>query len=147
MKPISEVEIVVGICEREDGRILLIQRKDQNPMWDKKWEFPGGKIESDEDRNNAIDREVTEETGLQTINKSFFGMHTHDWSLPEKTLRVHIHCFHCKVQGGEVLHEIDKAYRTAWVSIDEALQYDNLKANNYILKRFVACKNTEHGLK
>ena len=147
MKPIKETDVVVGICEREDGCILLIQRKDKNPIWDKKWEFPGGKIEANEEPEDAVGREVVEETGLQTASKSFFGVHIHDWDLPEETLRVSVHCFHCEVRDGEVVHEKEKAYKTNWVSIEEAFEYDSLKANNDILKRFVACKDTEHGLK
>ena len=43
-KPIKELDIAVGLVMR-DGHLLLLQRKDEREIWDKQWEFPGGKIE------------------------------------------------------------------------------------------------------
>jgi 8-oxo-dGTP diphosphatase len=135
MKPVKDLNIVIGICER-DGKYLLLQRKDSNPMWDKKWEFPGGKIEIGEDSSSAINREILEETGLEVSKSVFFHHHTHDWDLEESILRVHIDCFHCLVGDGEVVAEQDKSYQTRWVTRQEALEMDSLKANNDILNTF-----------
>ncbi|MFA4845556.1 MAG: NUDIX domain-containing protein [Patescibacteria group bacterium] len=136
MKPVKDLLIVVGLCER-DGRILMLQRKDENPMWDKKWEFPGGKIEGGEDPETAIYREVQEETGLTIVRSRFFKLHQHDWDLDQKILRVHIHCFHCVVGEGEPVFETDKAYQSQWFSKEEALTLDSLAANDDILKAFL----------
>lgn len=136
MKPIKEVTIAVAICERE-GTILLIQRKDTNPLWDKQWEFPGGKIEAGESPEDAVKREVLEETGLEVLDASFFHLHQHDWDLEDHFLRVHLHCFHCHVGEGEVLLEEGKAYRHAWPTTLDALSYDSLSANTDILKIFI----------
>ncbi|MBI4592355.1 NUDIX domain-containing protein [Candidatus Uhrbacteria bacterium] len=136
MKPLKEIEIAVAICER-DGKILLIQRRDTNPMWDKQWEFPGGKLEAGETPEAAVRREIGEETGLVILASNFFHLHHHDWELPEKTLRVHLHCFHCKVGEGDVRIEQEKAYQHAWPTFTEALEYDSLSANNDILHVFL----------
>lgn len=137
MKPIKDLNIVVGLCER-DGRILMLQRRDHNPMWDKKWEFPGGKIEAGEEPEAAVQREIQEETGLPIVNSRFFRLHNHDWHLEDKILRVHIHCFHCVVGDGEISHERDKAYQAGWFTKDEALNLDSLAANDDILKAYFA---------
>lgn len=136
MKPIKDLLIVVGICER-DGKILMLQRKDDNPLWDKKWEFPGGKIEVGEEPKHAIHREVQEETGLTILRSRFFRLHDHDWDLEEKILRVHIHCFHCVVGEGEPIFEQDKAYQSGWFSPDDVLSLDSLEANDDILKAYL----------
>ncbi len=136
MKPVKDLAIAVAICER-DGKILMLQRKDDNPLWDKKWEFPGGKIEAGEQPDSAIDREVREETGLPIINSRFFKLHDHDWELEEKILRVHIHCFHCVVGDGEAVVEIDHAYQFGWFSLQDALTLDSLEANDDILKAYL----------
>ncbi len=135
MKPIKDLNIVIGICERDD-RYLLLQRKDPNPLWDKKWEFPGGKIEIGEDPKTAIHREVLEETGLEVKRSRYFHHHSHDWMLEESILRVHIDCFHCLVSDGEVAAEQAKSYQTRWVTRQEVLQMDSLKANNDIFNIF-----------
>jgi len=136
MKPIKEIEIAVAICERNET-ILLIQRRDSNPLWDKQWEFPGGKLEAGETAQDAVHREVQEETGLKILESRFFHLHHHDWDLPEYILRVHLHCFHCRVGEGNVRTEIRSAYQHAWPTLSEALTYDSLSANNDILNIFL----------
>lgn len=141
MTPFKEVKIAVAIATR-DGKILMLQRRDKNPMWDRKWEFPGGKIEGEESADVAIGREVREETGLEVRVQKFVGIHLHDWHLPNKILRVHIHCFHCEVDAGEVVLEERAAYQSCWASPEEALQLDSLAANADILKKFLSeCVN------
>ena len=144
MKPFKEIEIAVAICER-DGKILLIQRRDTNPMWDKQWEFPGGKLEAGESPEAAVRREVGEETGLVVIESKFFLLHHHDWELPERVLRVHLHCFHCVVGEGDVKLEEEKAYQHAWPTPTEALEYDSLSANNDILHFFLDARTSNMG--
>ena len=144
MKPFKEIEIAVAICER-DGKILLIQRRDTNPMWDKQWEFPGGKLEAGESPEAAVRREVGEETGLVVIESKFFLLYHHDWELPERVLRVHLHCFHCVVGEGDVKLEEEKAYQHAWPTPTEALEYDSLSANNDILHFFLDARTSNMG--
>jgi len=134
-KPLREVEIVVGIVERA-GKILLIQRRDACPEFDKKWEFPGGKLEGGETKIDAVRREVMEETGLSIHHESYLGLHVHDWDLPEKIMRVHIHCFHCFAEDGMVRREEEKSYGFDWVTPHEARAYDTLDANADLLKHF-----------
>lgn len=135
-KPKKELDIAVGLIIR-NGSILLLQRKDDLPMWDKKWEFPGGKIEKGESAHDAIRREIAEETGLTVTEASFLGVHHHDWILEDSVLSVHIHCFECSVGEGEVVHEEKSAYGSAWTSPEEALTFDSLEANADILKKFL----------
>jgi 8-oxo-dGTP diphosphatase len=135
MMPIKELDIVVSICERED-RFLLIQRRDNNPLFDKKWEFPGGKFKIGEDPNTAINREIVEEIGIMALQSRFFGIHTHDWHLDDHILRVHIHCFHSLVGEGLTKLEETKAYQHKWVTKRELLKMDILEANKNIVNTF-----------
>ncbi len=147
MKPVQDMKIVVGVCERK-GKYLLLQRKDTNPLWDKKWEFPGGKIDEGELAQDSIVREISEETGLDVHEVKFFHHHVHDWDLPDKILRVHIDCFHCRVGEGVVIHEPQKCYQVKWLSYEEALAMDTLEANADILNTFFheIIQNLDRGL-
>lgn len=58
------IVVSAGILER-DGRLLLAQRK-INGRLPLKWEFPGGKLERGETPEQALERELMEELGVQT---------------------------------------------------------------------------------
>jgi 8-oxo-dGTP diphosphatase len=57
------MQVVAAVIER-DGKILIGQRKSsgRHPL---KWEFPGGKVEPNEDPRAALARELREELGVQ----------------------------------------------------------------------------------
>jgi len=54
---------VGAVVLREDGAVLLVQRA--RPPSVGSWTLPGGKVEENETPEQAIVREVLEETGLQ----------------------------------------------------------------------------------
>ena len=61
-------QVVAGIIAH-DGKVLICQRSKDGPM-PLKWEFPGGKIEPQEDAIAALQRELEEELGISaTIGK------------------------------------------------------------------------------
>lgn len=134
--PMKTVPIAVALAMR-DGKLLLLQRRDENPMWNRKWEFPGGKIENGEDPADAMRRELLEETGLVATTCDFLGTHTHDWDLTERILRVVLHCFRCDLSDGEVLREDRAAFDHAWATPAESLTYDLLEANADLIRKFV----------
>ena len=54
------INVVAAVIQNDDGKILIAQRnlkKSQGGLW----EFPGGKIEPNESREEAIVREIKEE--------------------------------------------------------------------------------------
>ena len=66
-----------------DNEILLIQRK--NPPFQGRWALPGGFVEYGETTENAVLREVKEETGLDTAIISLLGV----YSDPQRDPRGH----------------------------------------------------------
>src|SRR6185312_5372413 len=55
-------QVVAAIIVRQE-KILICQRKEDQAM-PLKWEFPGGKVERDEDLKDALRRELDEELGI-----------------------------------------------------------------------------------
>lgn len=60
------IQVVVGIVINEMGKILIAKRP-KNKTCPGLWEFPGGKIESDEEIFAALQREFNEEIGIKII--------------------------------------------------------------------------------
>lgn len=57
-------QLVVGAVVEHDGRILLLRRPEDDFMGGI-WELPSGKVEPGENLDQALAREIEEETGLQ----------------------------------------------------------------------------------
>ena len=66
-----------------NNRILLVNRKNQ-PYKDN-WALPGGFVEYNETCEDAVKREIFEETGLKTTIKNLFGV----YSDPKRDPRGH----------------------------------------------------------
>ena len=73
----------------EQGRVLLAHRRDID--W---WNLPGGGMELGETVDEAVRREVREETGLEVAVEYLVGV----YSKPQK--REVVLTFHCRVTGG-----------------------------------------------
>lgn len=70
-----------------DTQILLSKRHDASHQGGK-WEFPGGKVESDETVELALVREIHEELGLNVISQQPFIVIEHDYQ--DKQVRLDV---------------------------------------------------------
>ena len=77
-KPIPEIQ--VAVCAVIYKNKLLLMQRPENKMLAGLWEFPGGKIESGELAENAVIREIKEETNLSIKNVEYIGEVKHQYS-------------------------------------------------------------------
>ena len=54
----------VAVIRRNDGRILLLKRREDEKVYPGFYTFPGGKVEGNETISQALVKEVKEEAGL-----------------------------------------------------------------------------------
>ena len=54
----------IACIDYRDGKIFIAKRQNKGDMGNR-WEFPGGKIDGDEDYETAIKREMKEEFGVE----------------------------------------------------------------------------------
>jgi 8-oxo-dGTP diphosphatase len=73
----KSIKVVCGIIWK-DGKVLIARRKPEKSLGGY-WEFPGGKLETDEDAETALVRELKEEMGMTLGNIRYFGCHTHHY--------------------------------------------------------------------
>jgi ADP-ribose pyrophosphatase YjhB (NUDIX family) len=98
------VRCVGGVIHDAHGRLLLIQRGHEPGLG--LWSLPGGRVESGESDDEAVIRELREETGLEVRPGALAGMVVRG--------RYEIFDYRCTVHGGR-LQAGDDAADVRWV--------------------------------
>ena len=91
------INVVAAIIKNGEGKILITQRnfkKSQGGLW----EFPGGKIEKGETREEAIIREIKEELTIEINVESYLGEKVFEY--PEKS--INLIALNCRVKSGNI---------------------------------------------
>ncbi|MBY5922893.1 (deoxy)nucleoside triphosphate pyrophosphohydrolase [Ferrimonas balearica] len=81
----SPIEVVAALLIHQDQ--LLIARRHPERDQSGWWEFPGGKVESNETHEGALSRELFEELGIRVTVLERVATHTHDYG--DKVVRLH----------------------------------------------------------
>jgi 8-oxo-dGTP diphosphatase len=126
------IEVVAGVIFCKD-QVLCVQRpKNKLHYISEKFEFPGGKIEKGETKEDALHRELLEELNLSAKIKSFYLTVVHQY--PD--FKLTMHSFVCEVESKELtLHEhIDQK----WLTITELTSLDWAEADIPIVDKLVS---------
>lgn len=107
------------------GRILLAQRK-PGGSHGLKWEFPGGKLESGESPQAALERELREELGIQTRTGRIFDARY----IQDSDRELLILFFFSEIESGAP--EVIDCNRFEWVDRENLLQYDLADADRAV---------------
>lgn len=101
---------VAGVTVREDGRILVVQRRDNG-----RWEAPGGVLEQDETFEHGVQREIAEETGVTVAVESLSGVY--------KNMKIGVVAlvYRCRPVSGEAT-PTEESQRVEWLTVDEIQQ-------------------------
>jgi len=86
------IEVVAAVIRDDEGRIFATQRG--YGEWKDWWEFPGGKIEPGESREQALRREIREELAADIEVGEL--LRTIDYDYPQFHLTMH--CFRCRLK-------------------------------------------------
>lgn len=124
------INVVAAVIRDEEGRILITQRnlkKAQGGLW----EFPGGKIESEETKEHAIVREIKEELDVDIEYKDYLAEKVFEY--PEKT--INLIALECKKINGEIRLLEHEAY--AWVDEKELNDYEFAPADLFIIEKLL----------
>jgi 8-oxo-dGTP diphosphatase len=106
------VEVVAAIIEK-DGLIYCFKKgKVKFDYLSYKFEFPGGKVELDEDHSSALKREIEEELSTQIAVESHVLSAEHTY--PDFSIRLHF--YKCKLLSTIGLLTEHTEYRTLPIS-------------------------------
>jgi 8-oxo-dGTP diphosphatase len=121
------VEVAVGVIKQ--GNKIYISKRADDLHQGGKWEFPGGKRETDESIEEALARELLEEIGIQVTKQSKFMLIEHDYG--DKKVRLDVRLV--ERFDGEASHQ--EGQQSRWVDIDELSQFTFPAANKVIIDK------------
>lgn len=125
----KQIEVVAAvICH--NGKFFATQRgygefKDF-------WEFPGGKMEPGETREEALKREIREELDTEISVDTF--LTTVEYPYP--AFHLTMHCFFCSVLSGHL--ELKEHENAAWLRLEELDNVNWLPADVEVVKAIKA---------
>ena len=119
------IKVVAALIEK-NGKFLIARRSTGDPNVFGKWEFPGGKVEPEENEINAIEREIKEEFELIIKAKEFVINNICEYPTKVVDLRL----YKCDYESGEFNLHDHSEYK--WVNKEELLEYDLAPADIHL---------------
>ena len=133
------IEVAAGIILRNSAhsppQVLIAKRpanKDQGSLW----EFPGGKLEGQENPAQALARELEEEIGIKVTNLKLFREITHQYS--DKKVKL----WFFKVLDFQGEPSGMEGQQIAWVKVDQLSQLDFPAANLKVIESLMEIQRT-----
>ena len=122
------INVVAAVIKDDNGKILITQRnlkKSQGGLW----EFPGGKIEPNETKEQAIIREIKEELTIDINVKDYIDEKI--FTYPEKD--INLISLECSIINGNIELLEHEDYR--WVSSSELENFEFAPADMFIVEK------------
>ncbi len=122
------INVVAAVIKDDSGKILITQRnlkKSQGGLW----EFPGGKIEPNETKEQAIVREIKEELTIDINVKNYIDEKI--FTYPEKD--INLIALECSIINGNIELLEHEDYR--WVSSSELENFEFAPADMFIVEK------------
>lgn len=128
----KKIEVVAGVIFWKE-LVLCVQRpKNKLHYISGKFEFPGGKIEEGETKEEALHRELLEELNISPKIKSFLLTVVHEYPDFELTM----HSFICEVDSKELT--LNEHVDQKWLKINELTALDWAAADIPIVDKLVS---------
>jgi len=127
----KKIEVVAAII-RNEKKILCVQRAESKlPYISKKFEFPGGKIEANETKREALKRELKEELNIDVSINEFFL--TVEYQYPD--FEIVMHSFLVDVESRELI--LNEHISHQWLSPNELGPLDWAAADLPIVEKLM----------
>ena len=129
------ITTVAGVIKNENGEILCTLRdQGKYDYVSFKWEFPGGKVEEGETKEETLTRELHEELEIDVEIENFFYQVEHDY--PDFHLSMAV--FECKLISKEMKMNVHKGIK--WLKPEDMMTLDWAAADIPVAQKIFECK-------
>lgn len=120
----KKLEVVAAIIKENEKYFATQRGYGEFKGW---WEFPGGKIENGESKEEALKREIREELAIEIEIDRFIT--TVQFDYPE--FHLIMHCFICRITAGQP--QLLEAKAAKWIDKNDLESVEWLPADRAIL--------------
>lgn len=135
----NRVHIVAGIIFNQEKSHVYITKRPEKAHKGGFWEFPGGKVEKNESSEQAIERELFEEIGIEQLQTELFERFDYDYS----DLSLNFEFFVVNDFKGTPYGK--EGQQGQWVALESLSDYSFPEANipvlNAVVLQFLSTKN------
>ena len=118
-------DVVAAIIKKDN--LYLIAQRNKNKYMGLTWEFPGGKVEPNENFHEALSREIQEELNIQ--------INVHDKIAEEKykddQIDIILHYYLCSEKSGTI--RLNEHENIAWVEKEDFDKYAFVEGDGNVL--------------
>ncbi len=123
-KKVPHHQIVVGVCRDDEGRMLIALRP-EDKMLGGLWEFPGGKVEQSESKEQALQRELREELGVMVSVGEKITEIKHAYS----HFKITLNAYECRIEPDQPEPKPKASKELKWIQPEELTDHPFPKAN------------------
>jgi len=122
-----KIDVVCAVIRNEDGKLFIAKRKSK--VANGIWEFPGGKVEKGETKDEACIREIKEELELDIVLDGFL------MTLEDKTFDpiVVVSAYLAHMKSGEI--QLHAHQEGVWVAPADLYRYHFQDADKKLLDK------------
>lgn len=120
------INVVAGVIINNKKEIFIAKRnlkKSQGGLW----EFPGGKIEQGETKEQAIERELREELDINVKAEKYLGEKIFKYPTKE----INLIAIKCKIISGAI--KLEEHEDAKWVKKEELANFEFAPADYFIV--------------
>lgn len=123
------LNFVGGCIFNDEGKVLLQKRQDRNV-----WGFPGGALELGESVEEALKREVLEETGLEVTLNKLLGIYSkyEDYYPNGDEAQTITFFFELSIKGGKLSCSNEETLELKYFSLNAVPRLVNKQQNDFL---------------
>lgn len=124
-------EVVCALIYNDEGKVLCCKRGHGKAL-EGYWEFPGGKVESNETHKETIIREIKEELKIEIGNLIYVDKSYYEYCDLDNPFSITLYGFKCNIIKGRL--ELTEHTEIKWATLEEMKKMKFAAADIHFIK-------------